>query len=216
MNKLKDIDGVIFDLDGTLLDSMPIWNHVASSYLRKKGYIPEPNLWEALKFLSLAQGVTFIKEKYHLPETNEEIEVGINQTIEHSYFHEIPFKAGVKRYLQMLHKYQIPMCIATATDKYLAEASLKRLNVLHYFKGILTCQEVGCGKDNPTIFESARELLQTDKKRTYVFEDALHAGITAKNAGFKVIGVYEESAKDDWEELKKIADQSILSMEDLV
>ncbi|WP_206459205.1 HAD family hydrolase [Anaerovorax sp. IOR16] len=216
MNKPMNMNGVIFDMDGTLLDSMPIWNNVASSYLRKKGYEPEPNLWEALKFLSLSQGVAYIKEKYLLPETNEEIETGINQTIEYSYFNKIPLKAGVEPYLQMLHKYRIPMCVATATDKYLAEASLKRLDILQYFKGILTCQEIGCGKDDPTIFESARELLQTDKKRTYVFEDALHAGITAKNAGFKVIGVYEESAKDDWEELKKIADQSILSMEELV
>ncbi|MEA4988168.1 MAG: HAD family phosphatase [Anaerovorax sp.] len=216
MNKPMNMNGIIFDMDGTLVDSMPLWNNVASSYLRKKGYLPESNLWEALKFLSLSQGVTYIKEKYHLPETKEEIEMGINQTIEHSYFYEIPLKTGVRRYLQLLHEHQIPMCVATATDKYLAEASLKRLDVLQYFKGILSCQEVGCGKDDPAIFESARELLQTEKKRTYVFEDALHAGITAKNAGFKVIGVYDESAKDDWEELKKVADQSIISMEELV
>ncbi|WP_324824047.1 HAD family phosphatase [Sinanaerobacter sp. ZZT-01] len=216
MNSLINIKGVIFDMDGTLLDSMPVWNQVAASYLRKKGYQPEPNLWEQLKFLSLTQGVAFIKKQYGLIETNEEIEKEINLIIEDSYFNEIPMKPGVKAYLQLLRSHDIPMCVATATDKYLAEACLKRLNIQHYFKTIVTCQEVGCGKDTPAIFEKALDSLGTVKGETYVFEDALHAAITAKHAGFRVIGIYDASAEGDWEALRKIADKSIFSMEELL
>jgi len=216
MDSLINIKGVIFDMDGTLLDSMPVWNQVAASYLIKKGYQPEANLWEQLKFLSLAQGVTFIKKQYGLLETNEEIEKEINLIIENSYFNEIPMKPGVKTYLQLLRSCDVQMCVATATDKYLAEACLKRLHIRHYFKAVMTCKEVGRGKDTPAIFEKALDCLGTLREETYVFEDALHAAITAKNAGFRVVGVYDATAEGDWDTLRKIADRSIFSMEELL
>ncbi len=216
MSQLTDMKGAIFDLDGTLLDSMPVWQQLAASYLRKNGFIPKENLWENLKALSLSQGITYLKENYEINKTDKMIEQELNKSIERSYLNEIPLKKGVRAYLELLKELGISMCIATATDKHLARVSLKRLDALRYFSEIFTCQELGCGKDTPFIFESALQSLQIAKKDAYVFEDALHAATTARNAGFRVIGVYDESAKADWEKLKKVAEKSIFSMEELV
>jgi hydroxymethylpyrimidine kinase/phosphomethylpyrimidine kinase len=87
------------------------------------------------------------------------------------------------------------MCVATVTDRYLAEAALTRLNIRQFFSEIFTTAEIGCGKNNPAIYRTALSYLGTPKEETAVFEDALHALVTAKNDGFRVVGVYDAHEK---------------------
>ncbi|HEX3040105.1 MAG TPA: HAD-IA family hydrolase, partial [Caproiciproducens sp.] len=103
----------------------------------------------------------------------------------------------------------VRMCVATATDRGQAEAALKNLGILPYFSFILSCTDAGSGKDRPEIFEQALKRLGTEKDQTVVFEDALHAVMTAKQAGFRVVGVEDFSAGDDVEQIKKTADYYI-------
>jgi beta-phosphoglucomutase-like phosphatase (HAD superfamily) len=98
------------------------------------------------------------------------------------------------------------MCVATATDIRLAEAALKRLDIIDYFEDIITCGETGMGKDNPEFFLNALKVIATPISETVVFEDALYAIRSAKSAGFLVAGIYDESSSDDADEIKSLVD----------
>ena len=199
------IQGVIFDLDGTLFDSMFIWDTAGEVYLRSIGKEPEADLQKTLKPMSLLQSAQYIREKYHIPLSVEEIMDGVNRTVEGFYFHSVEPKPGVIDFLEELHRRNIKMCIATATDRYQVEAALQRCKMRHFFSEIFTCTEVGSGKDRPEIFRKAMEYLQTDRTTTAVVEDAYHAAFTAKQDSFMVVGVYD-SYESRQQELLQFAD----------
>ncbi len=199
------IKNIIFDFDGTLFDSMSIWETAGIDYLASLGKTAEENLRNDLKPLSLLQSAEYLKERYALQLSTEEIMAGVNKTVEDFYFHKAMPKENVIEFLQVLQNKGIKMCIATATDRYQVEAALKRCNMLHFFDAIFTCSEVGHGKDEPHIFEYACGNLKADKKETAVFEDAYHAAKTAKNAGFFLVAVYDRYEKHV-EEMKALAD----------
>ena len=199
------IQGVIFDLDGTLFDSMFIWDTAGENYLRSIGKEPESDLQKVLKPMSLLQSAQYIREKYDIPLSVEEIMDGVNRTVEGFYFHSTQPKPGVIDFLEELHRRNIKMCIATATDRYQVEAALQRCKMRHFFSEIFTCTEVGSGKDRPDIFRKAMEHLQTDRSNTAVVEDAYHAAFTAKQDGFLVVGVYD-SYESRQQELLQLAD----------
>ena len=185
------LKGIIFDFDGTLFDSMFIWETAGEVYLRSLGKEPEADLQKVLKPMSFLQSAGYLREQYHIPLSVEDIMDGINRTVEDFYFHTAQPKPGVNTFLEELHRRNIKMCIATATDRYQVEAALRRCGMRHFFSEIFTCTEVGCGKDRPEIFRKAMEHLQTDRSTTAVFEDAYHAAYTAKQDAFIVVGVYD-------------------------
>ena len=199
------IQGIIFDFDGTLFDSMFIWDTAGEVYLHSIGKEPEDDLQKVLKPMSLLQSAEYIREKYHIPLSVEEIMDGVNRTVEGFYFHTVEPKPGVIDFLEELYRRNIKMCIATATDRYQVEAALQRCGMSHFFSEIFTCTEVGSGKDRPDIFRKAMEHLQTDRSTTAVVEDAYHAIHTAKQDGFLVIGVYD-SHESRQQELLSMAD----------
>ena len=199
------IQGVIFDFDGTLFDSMFIWDTAGENYLRSIGKEPEADLQKVLKPMSLLQSAQYIREKYDIPLSVEEIMDGVNRTVEGFYFRSVEPKPGVIDFLEELHRRNIRMCIATATDRYQVEAALQRCKMRHFFCEIFTCTEVGSGKDRPDIFRKAMEHLQTDRSNTAVVEDAYHAAFTAKQDGFLVVGVYD-SHESRQQELLQLAD----------
>lgn len=199
------LKGLIFDFDGTLFDSMFIWDTAGEVYLRSIGKEPEADLQKFLKPMSLLQSAQYIREKYDIPLSVEDIMDGVNRTVEGFYFHTVEPKPGVIDFLDELHRMNIKMCIATATDRYQVEAALQRCKMRHLFSEIFTCTEAGSGKDRPDIFRKAMEHLQTDRSNTAVVEDACHAAFTAKQDGFLVVGVYD-SYESRQRELLQIAD----------
>ncbi len=189
------IECAIFDFDGTLFDSMFIWDGVGEIYLRSLGKAPKPSMREDVRALSLYQSACYFQKEYDLSLSVEEIMTGVNQTIEHFYIHEVLPKPGVVDFLEQMKKAEIPMCIATASDRYQIEAALNRCEMEHYFEAIFTCREVGHGKDEPVIFQKAMEYFGADRSGTVVFEDAIHAIRTAKADGFAVVAVFDNSEK---------------------
>ena len=172
------IKGAIFDVDGTLLDSMYVWETIGDRYLRSLGIEPRENLWETFRTFTLRQSAQYYIDHYGVVLSQEEIMDGVNRMIEQMYFEEVQLRPGVREFLQKLQAQQVPMVIATATDRYLVEAALRRCGILPYFGDILTCQEYG-SKSSPGIYEAARAILGTPKGDTWVFEDAYHAAETA-------------------------------------
>ena len=199
------IKGIIFDFDGTLFDSMSIWDTVGDDYLRYMGREPEEDLKEKLKPLSLLQVAEYLKGRYSIELSVREIMDGIDRMVEDFYFHVAAPREGIIPLLEELVRRNIRMCIATATDRYLVEGALKRFGMERFFSDIFTCTEVGKGKDSPEIFRIAMARLETDRETTAVFEDAYHAVRTAREDGFKVV-VIRDAHETRQEELSRLAD----------
>ncbi len=189
------IAGAVFDVDGTLLDSMSIWDTVGADYLRSIGFKPKENLNEVFKDMSLDQAARYYQTEYGVTLSVEEITEGVNALLEDFYRHRAALKLGAGELVRELSRRGVKLCVATATDRYLVEAALERCGVLSCFGRIFTCGEVGHGKNEPHIFEAALRFLGTVREETLVFDDALYAVRTAKKAGFPVAAVYDSHEK---------------------
>ena len=200
------IKGAIFDVDGTLLDSMEIWEEVGVRYLRNLGIEPEPGLSKILFPMTVTEGASYVKEHYPLKQSMDQVIEGLLNTVRDFYYDEAPLKPGVKEFLAEMKRREIPMTIATSSEREHIEAAFERLGIDQYFQKIFTCSEVGVGKSQPLVYQKAAEYLGTTPEETYVFEDVLHALQTAKNAGFRTVAVYDRFSDDDQEEIKKMAD----------
>ena len=200
------IKGVIFDVDGVLLNSMPVWENLGELYLQHLGIEAEKDLGTKLYTMSLEQSAEYLTETYHLDLAPEQVIAGVNREVKDFYAGRVPLKEGVRQYLNEFHEKGVLMVIATTGDRQNAQAALKRLNVLRFFQGIFTCSEIGSSKNEPDIYYAAALQLDTDPGQTLVFEDAYHAICTAKKAGFKTVGVYDRANDRDLAHIWNTAD----------
>lgn len=197
------ICGAIFDLDGVLLDSMAVWNDLGACYLKKHGMEPEDGLSQTLFSMSMEQGADYLKEHYHLPDTPQDILNGIEQMIRDFYFYEVQPKEGAKELLQFLQDQNIKMIAATSSPREHVTKALQRTGLFDYLQRIYTTGEVGISKHSPLIYQRAAKSLGTKPEETLVFEDSLYALKTAKNAGFRAIGVYDADGETDQEGVRQ-------------
>ncbi len=203
---LGTMTGAVFDLDGTLLDSMYIWTEIGLKFLKNEGVTPPPGASEQFVKMSLVQAAEYYIKNYAPHKTVMDIVKSINALIEDFYFKEVGLKDGVREFLDYLKSKEVKMCVATATDKYMVEKALERNGIREYFSEIFTCTSVGAGKDTPVIYDKALEHLGTPKESTFIFEDALYAIETAKKADYKIVGIYDVSEAAAPEKVKELCD----------
>ena len=206
MTDIKNIKGAIFDCDGTLLDSMPVWVWVEQEYLVRLGLTARPDLVEAVRPFNPIEVAEYFQAEYGVDKSVEEIIAGRNQLMEECYFQQAVLKDGVVPVLERLSDGGVKMCVATATDKYLVEEALRRCGIMRYFERVFTCSEENTSKSSPDIFIRAASFLKTDIESTVVIEDALHAIRSAKSAGFPVVAVYDMSEESHREEIRALSD----------
>lgn len=200
------IRGVIFDVDGVLLNSMPVWENLGELYLKGRGIAAEKGLGEKLFTMSLEEGARYLISHYNLEMTCEQVVKGLAREVREFYAERVPLKEGVRQFIEEFRERKIPMAIATSGDRENTEAALKRLKIYSYFQGIFTCSGIGSGKNQPDIYYAAALQLDTDAKETLVFEDAYHALRTAKKAGFKTVAVYDRSNDKNLAHIWNMAD----------
>ena len=206
----------IFDMDGTLLNSMHIWHGLGDRTVRALGYEPDPDLYDHLKSLTTPDGARYCKERYHMTQSVDEIVAITEAQVEDFYRNQVQAKPGVLPFLTLLKMEGVDMYVATNTARYLVEAALRHAGIDSFFRGVLTCAEAGAGKaESPVVYEKAMRRMGGNKQNTVIFEDALHAIQTAKAAGFRVCAVYDLSADADQAEIRRLADYYIRSFEEL-
>lgn len=207
-----NIAGAIFDMDGTLLDSMGAWYDAGSRYMRSLDMTPPPTLNDDLLRLSLAEAAAHM-QALGVNKPVEEIQAGFNSMMDEFYASQVCARPGVPEFLARLRRAGVRVCVATASDRYQVEMALAHAGIAQYIERIFTCTELHTGKHEPAIFNAAREFMDTDINATWVFEDARHAAATAKNAGYKVCGVHDPSEPDQ-PGLRVVADVYIKSFEE--
>lgn len=204
LKKLR-VKGAIFDVDGTILDSMPMWCSVGSRFLEKNGLHPMENIDRQMATRTLEESAGIFREIYGIPGTVPEIVAGMIDMVREDYCFRLQCKPGVSDVIRELHQQNVPLYIATATDRDMIEAALTRLELDSCFKGIITCGELGVPKTRPDIYRYASKELGTRPEETLVFEDVLHAVRTASSAGFPVVSVYDRESVSDRDEMEALS-----------
>lgn len=194
--------GAIFDADGTLIDSMPIWEDAGARFLAGLGIKAEENLGEIMFRMSLDEGAAYLKKNYNLDMTEERVKKGILGVINDFYVNQVQPKAGAREFLKELSSRKIPMYIATSSNREHIRAAFERLGLYEYFDGMITCEEAGAGKREPTIFLQAAQRMGLEPGDIFVFEDVIHAVRSAGSAGFVTVGVYDEASASDNEAMR--------------
>lgn len=205
--------GIIFDIDGTLLDSLGAWSDSDRIFLESYGIVYDPMVSSELKTMHFSSAAEYLVKKYSLPMTGEEAGEKIFEIIKEQYFHEIKLKPYVREYMEKCNDENIPMCAATSNIKSLAVGALQNRKILGFLQFILSADDVSSGKDSPEIFLKCAEKLGLMPYDITVFEDSPHAAITAKSAGFYVIGIKNPH---EVSELENICDRVISSFSELI
>jgi len=213
---MLNIKGAIFDLDGTLIDSMWKWGEIAIDYLKSHGKTPRPGLLEVLRSFNTVEESQYFIDEYGVDLPLDEVIAGRDNLMFEFFSNEVKLKDGVIPVLDLLLNRGVKMCIATATDRWLVEPAVKRHDLNKYFECIFTCTEEKTSKKYPDIYIKASKFLGSNTKETLVVEDALYAMKTAKKAGFIVTGIYDKAADDEQDEVKKVCDYYCLNPGDML
>ena len=200
-----NIRGAIFDLDGTLTDSMYIWQKAPVDLVRRYGGDPPEDLARDLKEMGRREAAEYLRSRFSLSTTPEELMDTLNDLVTEEYRSRVPMKPGADRLLARLADSGISCCIATASEAFQARDAMVRLGLWKHFLFAFSSLQYG-PKTGPDLYRAAARSLGSAPERTVVFEDALHAARSAKRAGFLVAGVYDPSAEEDQEALRCLCD----------
>lgn len=208
---LHQKQAVIFDLDGTLVDSMWMWKAIDVEYLGSFGYDCPADLQKSIEGMSFTETAHYFKKRFHLDCSIEEIKAAWTRMSIDKYRTQVPLKEGAGRFLAYVKACGIPMGIATSNGREMVDAVLTALSIGSYFSNITTGCQVAMGKPAPDIYLKVAEHLGADPSRCLVFED-VPAGIRAgKAAGMTVAAIADEFSQGMWEEKKALADYYIES-----
>ncbi len=208
---------IIFDLDGTLIDSMPVWRGTGSGFLKKHNFPVPENLMEVVKKQTIWQTAEWFRTELGVPMDAKDIVDEIVESVVEAYRHTIPLKDGAKEYLEQMKENGVQMCILTASEADYILPALDRLDIRKYFSHVLTCTELGKFKDDGAAYLAAMELMGGTKEETVVFEDAYYAVKGAKSVGFQVYAVLDEVVReDDVDKIKATADHYFHSYKELL
>lgn len=209
-----NIKGAIFDLDGTIIDSMPMWYSLYGNYLTEAQVEPTDELLDFLRHASIPMAASRFSQEFNLGAVRE-IESKLYGHIARYYKDEATLRPNVDKLIKKLHSEGIKMCVATATESGHAKNALAHTGLYDYFCDVLSCKDLGIEKNKPDIYFAAMNLLSAKQNEVVVFEDALHAVETAKSAGFTVVAIYEQTVENH-QRVERLCDKYIYDYEELL
>jgi len=213
---ISKFKAIIFDLDGTLIDSMGLWEEIDRIYLDKFGYDLPKDLQKNIEGKSFDETAIYFKTHFNLMDDVEVIKKDWHDLAEEFYKERVRIKSSVKELLIKIKSLNMPMAIATSNSKELAMMALKTNNIEKYFDAIVTSCEVGKGKPSPDVFLETAKRLNVSPIECLVFEDT-HAGVIgAKKAGMTVFAVYDRHSEDFIEKIKESADEFIFNFDEII
>ena len=193
---MLDIKAAIFDMDGTLVDSLMLWDILTEAmekaYPDKIGTVISEEDNKAIRVVPLREGMQLLHDHYGIAASGEELFQLATDTFADFYANRVQLKPGVREFLDHLQSRGVRMCIASATNPDLIESALDHCGIRHYFETVFSCGVLGKGKDTPDIYLMARDYLGADTEHTWVFEDAFVAIQTATGIGMQTVGIYDK------------------------
>lgn len=213
---LKGVKAVIFDLDGTLVDSMWMWRDIDIEYLAKYGYELPEDLQEEIEGMSFSETAVYFKKRFGLSQSLEEIKEEWNRMAWDKYLNQVPLKKGAAKFLKLLKEMGIKAGIATSNSRELVDLVIEKLQVRDYFMSIRTSCEVEKGKPSPDIYHLVAKDLGVTSEECLVFEDVIQGIMAGKNAGVKVCAVYDDYSEKDTDRKKELADYYVESFEEIL
>lgn len=211
------IRGAIFDTDGTLIESMYVWETVASTYVKSLGKEPADDLDAYALRVSVPDTSAKIKREYAPDMDEAEIAKGLEALVYERYRCETPIKDNyVREFLEELKEKNIPMYVATGTARHLIVSALERLDLRKYFIDIISTVDTGVNKHHPDVYLMLADKIGASPSEVAVFEDAKYAAKTAKDAGFYVTGIYSDFFSADRKEMESFTDDYIISWNELL
>lgn len=212
-----DFDAAIFDMDGTLLDTMRYWRYTSLEYLLAHQLPVRPEDLARMEWTSSRALVKEIAEREGFDMGSWQTMVGeLEEFMNRHYLHDAKRRENVPELLEKLRDMGKPMCVATGAPRQYARNGLSRLGILKYFEFVTDCYEFGMDKSQPEYFEEVARRLGTKPERCVVFEDALYAMKSAKTAGCRVVAIEDSTARLQRDEIRAIADRYILNYSELL
>ena len=204
---MQNFKGAIFDMDGTLLDSMPVWHRLTQNYLKQFNvHITDEDFAACEGFSQPEVADYFLARHPELPLTRETMLGGMDALITSRYESIAVPKDGVLDFLERMRRQGVKMAIATLTARRHAEKALLDRDMMQYFEFMLTIEDIGVSKREPDIYLAAAERLGLAPADCMVFEDAPYAGVTAHRAGFQLCGLAEPAYAAGEAELRSVSD----------
>lgn len=213
---LKDIEAVLFDLDGSLVDSMWIWRDIDIEYLGKFG-IPLPEkLQSDIEGMSFTETAIYFKERFQIPDSVEQMKEDWNRMAWDKYTHHVPLKKGAREFVEYCHENGIKLGIATSNSRELVENVIRVHGLMDYFDSIVTGCDVDRGKPAPDVYLEAAKRCGADPVKCLVFEDIVPGIMAGKSAGMKVCAVEDAYSRHQDVEKKRLSDYFITDYFEIV
>ena len=190
-----NITGAIFDMDGTLIDSLGFWDFLwetlGEKYLGDKSFRPDAVTEKAVRTVTLYDGMCIVHNNCKIAESSEALFAVAEEMLKNFYEEKVEMKPGALEFLKYLKQRGVKMCIASATVPHLIGTIMDKFDLHRFFKRVFSCNDVGKGKEHPDVFIEAHRYLKTPKESTFIFEDSIVALETATKAGYHTVGVYD-------------------------
>ncbi len=190
-----NITGAIFDMDGTLVNSLGFWDYIwerlGEIFLDDKSFRPDPVTEKGVRTAPLYEAMGLVHENCGIGKSTDEVFTIVNEELLNFYKNTVEMKPGAKKFIEHLYEKGVKMCIASATSPALIEVLMEKFELHKYITRLFSCSEVGKGKEHPDVFLMAHEYLGTEKDSTWIFEDSVVAIETAKEAGYHTVGIYD-------------------------